>query len=72
MKDLLRRIELKDLVDSRFRARDPQAEEAAANIIADVTARGEEAVREWAEKLGDLAPGAKLVLGKEDLARALD
>ncbi len=72
MKDLLRRIELKDLVDSRFRARDPQAEEAAANIIADVTARGEEAVREWAEKLGDLAPGARLVLGKEDLARALD
>jgi len=72
MKDMLKKIELKDLADSRSRARDPQAEEAAAKIIADVTSRGEAAVREWAEKLGDLAPGAKLVLGEEELSRALD
>jgi histidinol dehydrogenase len=67
----LRRVSLEELTDSRSRARDPQAEEAASRIIADVSERGEAAVREWAERLGDLAPGESLVLDRAALERAL-
>jgi phosphoribosyl-ATP pyrophosphohydrolase/phosphoribosyl-AMP cyclohydrolase/histidinol dehydrogenase len=44
---------------------------AAAEIVADVRARGTAAVRAHAERLGDLAPGAPLVLGPEELRAAL-
>jgi phosphoribosyl-ATP pyrophosphohydrolase/phosphoribosyl-AMP cyclohydrolase/histidinol dehydrogenase len=53
------------------RGRDPEAERAAARILADVEARGEAAVREWAERLGELEPGAPLVIGREGLEAAL-
>jgi histidinol dehydrogenase len=67
----LRRVALEELGDSRSRARDPEAEEAASRIIAEVAARGESAVREWAERLGDLAPGDPLTLDRAELERAL-
>ncbi|MDY0002093.1 MAG: histidinol dehydrogenase [Polyangia bacterium] len=44
---------------------------AAARIVEDVRQRGEQALREHAERLGDLGPGDPLVLGPEALARAL-
>jgi phosphoribosyl-ATP pyrophosphohydrolase/phosphoribosyl-AMP cyclohydrolase/histidinol dehydrogenase len=72
MEDLLRRISLDDIKDSRMRARDAEAEESASRIIADVASRGEAAVREWAVKLGDIDSGRRLILDKEDLEKALE
>lgn len=72
MDELLRRIDLVDIKDSRMRARDAEAEESAARIIADVAERGEKALREWAFKLGDIENGDKLILDNSDLAKALD
>lgn len=71
MEGKLRRVGLDEIADSRARARDPEAEEAASRIIADVSGRGEAAVREWAERLGDLAPGDPLVVERAALERAL-
>jgi phosphoribosyl-ATP pyrophosphohydrolase/phosphoribosyl-AMP cyclohydrolase/histidinol dehydrogenase len=67
----LRRIRLEDLAEARFRGRDAEAEEGAARIIADVSARGEAAVREWSEKLGELKPGEPLVVDRAGLEAAL-
>jgi histidinol dehydrogenase len=68
---LLKRIRLEDLAEARSRGRDTEAEEGAARIIADVAARGEAAVREWSEKLGELGPGDPLVIGRAGLEAAL-
>ena len=68
---LLRRISLAQLPEARSRARDAEAEQTAARIIADVGERGETAVREWAERLGELAPDAPLVIGRDGLEVAL-
>ena len=68
---LLRRISLAQLPEARSRARDAEAEETAARIIADVGDRGETAVREWAERLGELAPDAPLVIDRDGLEAAL-
>jgi histidinol dehydrogenase len=68
---ILRRIGLEDLAEARSRARDAEAEEGASRIIADVAARGEAAVREWSEKLGELKPGDPLVIGRAGLEAAL-
>jgi phosphoribosyl-ATP pyrophosphohydrolase/phosphoribosyl-AMP cyclohydrolase/histidinol dehydrogenase len=67
----LRRISLEELPEARSRARDVEAEERASLILSDVRARGEAAVREWAEKLGELAAGAPLVIGREGMEDAL-
>jgi len=45
---------------------------AAGRIVDDVRARGEAALREHAERLGDVAPGAPLVIGRAQLREALD
>ena len=45
---------------------------AAAVIVDDVRARGEPALREHAERLGDVAPGAPLVIGRDALEAARD
>lgn len=45
--------------------------EAAAVIVDDVRDRGEVALREHAERLGDRAPGEPLVIPREDLGAAL-
>jgi phosphoribosyl-ATP pyrophosphohydrolase/phosphoribosyl-AMP cyclohydrolase/histidinol dehydrogenase len=67
----MRRIRIEELSEARDRARDAEAEEGAARIIADVRARGEAAVREWAERLGELKGGEPLVYGRRDLEAAL-
>jgi len=67
----LRRIQLEELQDSRLRARDAEAEETASRIVSDVRSRGAEAVREWAERLGELKSGDPLVIGREGLEAAL-
>jgi phosphoribosyl-ATP pyrophosphohydrolase/phosphoribosyl-AMP cyclohydrolase/histidinol dehydrogenase len=68
---LLRRISLEELGEARSRGRDTEAEETASRILADVLARGEGAVREWAERLGELKPGEPLIIGREGLEAAL-
>lgn len=45
---------------------------AAAAIVDEVRAGGEAALRAWGEKLGDVAPGAPLVLGKDALRAAFE
>ena len=46
--------------------------DAAGAIVDDVRRRGEVALRHHAERLGDLAPGGPLVLGRAELTAALD
>ena len=68
---LLKRITFADLADSRSRARDTEAEETAAAILADVRTRGEAAVLDWAQRLGELAGGEKLLVDRAGLEAAL-
>jgi phosphoribosyl-ATP pyrophosphohydrolase/phosphoribosyl-AMP cyclohydrolase/histidinol dehydrogenase len=67
----MRRIRLEELSEARDRARDEVAEESASRIISDIKARGEKAVREWAEKLDGLAPGAPLIIERPALEASL-
>jgi len=67
----LRRVSLEGVPQARRRLRDPEAEAQASRIVSDVEARGEAAVRDWAERLGELPPGAPLVLGRPALEAAL-
>lgn len=66
----LRRVGLEGIPDPR-RARDPEAEEGAARILEDIESGGLEALRSWAERLGELEPGSPLVLGRKELEAAL-
>lgn len=63
--------EVGDLVGRMADVPSAAALDAAAVIVADVRARGAVALREHAERLGDLAPGAPLTIPREDLAAAL-
>jgi len=67
----LRRVGLADLPASGRRYSDPEAEATASRIVSEVEAGGEAAVREWAERLGELEPGAPLRLGRPELEAAL-
>jgi len=75
---LLRPIAPRDILTSgpertgtdRTRAVDPDAVPEAARIVADVETRGEPAVREHAERLGDCEPGAPLIFGPDELEAA--
>jgi phosphoribosyl-ATP pyrophosphohydrolase/phosphoribosyl-AMP cyclohydrolase/histidinol dehydrogenase len=49
----------------------PDVNETAAAIVDDVRSRGEAALREHAERLDGLESGAPLVLGREEMERAL-
>jgi phosphoribosyl-ATP pyrophosphohydrolase/phosphoribosyl-AMP cyclohydrolase/histidinol dehydrogenase len=49
-----------------------EVREAAATIVEDVRLRGEAALREHAERLGDLLPGAPLLIPRRALLAALD
>jgi histidinol dehydrogenase len=69
--NLLRRLLIADVVARR---RDPipaEALAAARPIVTAVRERGEAALREYAERFGDLAPGAPLVLDRATLQRSL-
>lgn len=68
---VMRRIRLEELSEARERARDEEAEAAASRIVSDVAARGEAAVRDWAEKLGELKRDAPLVIERPALEAAL-
>ncbi len=69
---LLRLVRADDVPAVRRSAVDRETLAAAAAIVEDVRSRGEAAVREHAQRLGDLAPGAPMVIGRVELARALD
>jgi phosphoribosyl-ATP pyrophosphohydrolase/phosphoribosyl-AMP cyclohydrolase/histidinol dehydrogenase len=60
--------------DLAHRSRDivpPHVVAAAAAVIEAVRARGDAAVREYAERFGEVQPGAPLVIRREALCRAL-
>jgi len=56
--------------DTRRRPVDSEVLTAAAEIVEDVRGRGEEALREHGERLGDLQPGQQLVLDRSHLQQA--
>ena len=70
MTSLLRRVAAEDLVRSRS-AIDVDTLRAADAIVADVRERGEAAVREHGERLGDCAPGDAIVVSRDQLETAL-
>ena len=61
----------KDISQRRLPYTDPNTLATAAEIVNDVRQRGEEAVREHAERLGDLQPGQPLVIPRHELDRQL-
>jgi phosphoribosyl-ATP pyrophosphohydrolase/phosphoribosyl-AMP cyclohydrolase/histidinol dehydrogenase len=67
---LLRRLTADDARGARP-AVDAQALARAAVIVEDVRTGGADALRRWAEELGDVAPGAPLLRGPAELAQAL-
>lgn len=69
---LLRLAAPSDLPTLRRSAIDRATLAAASVIVEDVRARGPAAVRFHAERLGDLAPSAAIVIERAELGRALD
>jgi phosphoribosyl-ATP pyrophosphohydrolase/phosphoribosyl-AMP cyclohydrolase/histidinol dehydrogenase len=67
---LLRRVPASQVSALRRGAVDAATLTAAAAIVDDVRARGEEAVRAHAERLGDLKPGEPLLCPKKELDAA--
>ena len=68
---LLKRRDVSDLSRLRRDPVDPDALAVVRPIVEDVRTRGEAALREHAERLGDLKPGGPLFLEHADLCRAL-
>lgn len=68
---MLRVVPTPDAVGARRDPVDPATLREAARIVEDVRHGGEPALRAHAERLGDISPGAPLVLGRDDLSRAL-
>jgi len=66
----LRRIGPGNLPGSQTRLFSPEVDAVAALAIADVRDSGELGLRAWAEKLGELTPGDRLVLGRSELEAA--
>jgi phosphoribosyl-ATP pyrophosphohydrolase/phosphoribosyl-AMP cyclohydrolase/histidinol dehydrogenase len=71
MTEILRRVAPEQIGADRRDPVDPATLEAAAGVVRDVRDRGERAVREHAERLGDVAPGAALVVGRAQMQDAL-
>ncbi|GMV38610.1 MAG: histidinol dehydrogenase [Myxococcales bacterium] len=69
---ILRTVLAADVPDLLRDAVDAETLAGARAIVDDVRARGEAGVREHAERLGDLVAGAPMVLGREELAAALE
>jgi len=69
---LLRLVRAEDVPAVRRCAVDRETLATAAAIVDDVRTRGEAAVREHAQRLGDLAPGAPMLVERGELARSLD
>ena len=68
---LLRHVRLGDVAGRRRDPVPPDAVAAAAPIVAAVRARGEEALREYAVRFGEIAPGAPLFLDRAALEQGL-
>lgn len=68
---LLRRCNPDSVLASSRRPVDEVTLIAAGKIVEDVRSRGELALREHAERLGDLEPGAPLVIEREELDACL-
>lgn len=68
----LRRTTPDALPDKGHGAVDRDTLARAAAIVDDVRAHGEAALRRWAETLGDLAPGAPMIVDKAALQAAFD
>lgn len=67
---MLRRVSPEAVEAAHLSPVDAPTLAAARAILDDVRAGGEPALRAHAERLGDLEPGAPLVLGRDDLAAA--
>jgi phosphoribosyl-ATP pyrophosphohydrolase/phosphoribosyl-AMP cyclohydrolase/histidinol dehydrogenase len=72
MSAALRRVGPDAVGDLRREPVDAATLAAASAIVTDVAARGEAALREHAERLGDLRPGEPLVRERRDLHAALE
>lgn len=68
----LRRIAVGELPKARVALPDEDTVREAERIVEDVRARGEQALREHAERLGDLGPGDRLTWDRPSLDRARD
>jgi histidinol dehydrogenase len=69
---LLRHRSVVDLVGRRRTAVNPEALAAAAPIVDAVRAHGEPALREYAERFGDIPAGGRLFVERPELQRAVD
>jgi phosphoribosyl-ATP pyrophosphohydrolase/phosphoribosyl-AMP cyclohydrolase/histidinol dehydrogenase len=69
---LLRRRSVDDLVGSRGRAVDADALAVAAPIVEAVRARGESALRDYADRFGEMPADGSLFLDRTALDRALE
>jgi len=70
--DLLKMLTPDEVPDSGRSPFDNETFADAKMIVDDVRRRGEGALREYAEKLGDIKPGEPLVYDREELKRSLD
>ncbi len=70
MTRLLRRLDPSEADRYVRDAVDPSALDSVRSIVEDVHARGEPALREHAERFGDIGPGHKLYFTPDDLAEA--
>ncbi len=68
---LLRTIRAQDLTPARPQPVDGATLAAAAAIVDDVRARGEAALREHAQRLDGLPPGAPIIIPRAELERSL-
>lgn len=68
---MLRRLSASEVLQARRSAVDAPTLERAAAIVADVRASGKIALRAHAERLGDVAPGASMIRGADEMRQAL-
>ncbi len=66
----LRRITPEEMPSSQARLFSPEVDATAARAIAEVRDSGEEGLRAWAERLGELSPGKALIFGRAELEAA--
>ncbi|MCP4677971.1 MAG: histidinol dehydrogenase [Deltaproteobacteria bacterium] len=69
---LIKTISQGEVVSARRDPLDRETLAAAQKIVDDVRERGETALREHAERLGDIEPGGPFVISREDLSKARD
>lgn len=69
---MLKRLRVDEVRSDRSGAIDPQALEQAREIMESINAGGEEALMEWAVRLGDLSAEEQFWIAKEDLRVAFE